>query len=144
MKRFLTAVLLVAWLAVPAAAQQKQGLQVEDLFTIKRVGDPQISPDGRSVAYVVTTTDKARNSRSNQIWLVPAAGGAPRQLTSTGSNDRPRWSPDGRWLAFTSTRDQEYARCERRVLLAASPLGHLSVDRPRFDDREAGGPQALD
>jgi dipeptidyl aminopeptidase/acylaminoacyl peptidase len=105
MKRTLLTVLLVAWLAAPAAAQQQTGLQIDDLFSIKRVGDPQVSPDGRSVAYVVTTTDKAKNSRSNQIWLVPAAGGAPRQLTTTGSNDRPRWSPDGRWLAFTSTRE---------------------------------------
>jgi len=105
MRRLLCAIVVAALAPLAVAAQQPKGLQVEDLFALKRVSEPQISPDGRWIAYVVQTFDKAKNASNRQIWLVPAAGGAPRQITSAGSNDRPRWSPDGRQLAFLSTRD---------------------------------------
>src|SRR6185369_9611158 len=103
MKRLLLAAMLAAGLVSPAAAEQPKGLQIDDLFRIKRVSDPQISPDGRAIAYVVTSTEMAKNARTNQIWLVPAAGGAARQLTtiSTGA-DGVAWSPDGATLLFVS------------------------------------------
>ncbi|MBL8150131.1 MAG: S9 family peptidase [Blastocatellia bacterium] len=107
MKRLLyTCILLLVFVAVASA--QEGGLRVEDLFRFNRVADPQVSPDGKTVAYVVSSYDKAANRRSSQIWLVSIDGGEARQLTSSqGVNDRPRWSPNGKQIAFVSTRDGE-------------------------------------
>ncbi len=81
-------------------------MAIRDLLTAVRVGDPHISPDGRVVAYVRTTTDLANGGRRNaDIWGVPAAGGAPRLLIGGDkSESTPRWLGDGR-LAFISSRD---------------------------------------
>ena len=77
----------------------------DDFIRIKRVTDLQLSPDGSSIAYVVTVMDKAANRGASDIWLVPARGGEPRRLTSSPAADmNPRWSPDGRTIAFISTR----------------------------------------
>lgn len=103
MKRVTLACLSLLCLAIAASAQT--GLQVDDLFKIRRVSDPRISPEGKQVAYVITNYNKATNGRNDQIWLVSTTGGAARQLTTTGSNNTPRWSPDGTRLAFVSTRD---------------------------------------
>ncbi len=82
-----------------------RAMKLEDLFRYKRVADPQVSPDGKYVAYVVTAVNLEANSTNADIWLVPAAGGAPRQLTTAPKADRhPRWSPDGKQILFESTR----------------------------------------
>src|SRR5215471_20662966 len=92
---FLTVLLVLAPFAVFAAG--KRPMTVDDLFRFKRVSDPQVSPDGRTVAYIVGTVDLPGNKTSSTIWLVPASGGEPRQLTNTDKKDKhPRWSPDGR------------------------------------------------
>src|SRR5262249_47423943 len=91
----------------PAAlAQAKRPMQVEDLFRFKRVADPQISPDGKTVVYVLTTVDLENNRSSSNLWVAPVASpGEPRQLTATPKKDRhPRCSPDGRFLLFESNR----------------------------------------
>jgi dipeptidyl aminopeptidase/acylaminoacyl peptidase len=94
---------------LPAYAQAKpQLISVEDLFKFKRIADPQMSPDGKVVAYVVTSVDLPANSTSSSIWLAPTDGGAPRQLTTTTKKDRhPRFSPDGRRILFESNRSGE-------------------------------------
>ncbi len=84
----------------------ERGVVAEDLYHLQFVGDPRVSPDGRQVAFVVTTLDEAKNEYCSRIWLVPADGSAAaRPLTGgTGKDTSPRWSPDGRRLAFVSDR----------------------------------------
>ena len=93
--------------AVPAAvyAEGKRPMTIDDLFRFKRVSDPQISPDGKLVVYVLTTVDLDANKTSSSLWLAPTDKGEPRQLTNTPKKDRhPRWSPDGKQILFESNR----------------------------------------
>ena len=106
MKR--TALLLACLLAAvaPAAgADRKRPMTLDDLLRFRRASDPQISPDGKLVAYVITAVDLAGNKTSSAIWLAPTDKGEPRPLTNSGKKDRhPRWSPDGKQILFESTR----------------------------------------
>ncbi len=81
-------------------------MTVDDLLTAVRVSDPQLSPDGKWVAFVRTATDPGTLKRNADIWLVPSEGSAPpRPLTRHEKSDTaPRFSPDGKTLAFLSTR----------------------------------------
>jgi len=93
-------------LTSPGLSAQKKPLTFEDFIRIKRVADPQVSPDGTRVAYVVTEMDHERNSSNSDIWVIPFKGGEARRLTTSPKSDsHPRWSPDGKTLAFTSSRN---------------------------------------
>ncbi len=85
-------------------------MTVEDLFKFKRVSDPQISPDGKQVVYVVGTVDLEANKIPSSLWLAATDGKSePRQLTNAaGKKDRhPRWGPDGKRILFESNRSGE-------------------------------------
>ena len=72
-------------------------MTVDDLLAVKGVSDPQLSPDGSLVVYVVSELDRATDKTNTSLWLVPASGGQPKQLTTTpGTNNHPRWSPMAR------------------------------------------------
>lgn len=87
-------------------AQSKHPMTFDDLISIKRVGDAQISPDGRWVAYVVNSIDKQANRGKRSISVAPTYGGnAFTLITSNRNDDTPRWSADGKWIAFLSSRD---------------------------------------
>ena len=87
-------------------AQPKRAITFDDLISFGRVSDPQISPDGKTVAFVVTWQLKEENKSASNIYLVNISGGGVRQLThAKGVNNSPRWMPDGQTIAFISTRD---------------------------------------
>ena len=97
--------LVALWPANPGA-QSGRAMTIDDLIGAVRVADPQLSPDGRTVVYVRTTTDLKSGRRNADLWAVPAEGGAAKELIGGDkSENTPRWSPSGKQLAFISTRD---------------------------------------
>ena len=93
------------------------GLRPEDIYELTSVGDPRVSPDGRLIAYVVTRIDREESAYRSAIWVVPVDGSEePRQFTAGERRDAsPRWSPDGRWLAFVSNRDGEEKKAKGQL-----------------------------
>jgi len=99
-------------LALPlAAAQEPRLLKIEDIHALKTVQDPQVSPDGRWVAYAVRSNDVKEDRQDTDVWMIPFAGGEAVRLTASPKGEnRPRWSPDNRWLAFLSAREGDSAQ----------------------------------
>src|SRR5579862_2665205 len=123
MRRILLSLLILAF-AIPALAQAKHPFTFEDMMRLKRVGDPQVSPDGKWVIFSVTDVDLAANTKTPHIWILPldahvgtAAPGRPEERSSAAlpsaeriliadqDADRPRWAPDGKRFAFLSTKE---------------------------------------
>jgi len=90
----------------PGLSAQKRAMTVEDYLALKTVGDPQVSPDGKWVVYTVSTVSLPDNKSTSRLWLAGTATGAARELSEgVGSDRSPRWSPDGRTIAFLSGRE---------------------------------------
>ena len=101
MKRFLILLFVAAFAA--AGARGQTGFTFDDLMSIRRVGDPQLSPDGRLVAYTVGVVNKADNRTLTHIFVVGVDGSNPRQITKgNSSHTSPRWSPDGKLIAYVT------------------------------------------
>jgi len=102
--RMVLSLLVSLTITLPAVADGRP-MTIDELLRVKSVSDPQLSPDGKLVAYVVSEIDRAANKSNSDIWLVPVSGGEPKKLTSSpGADSHPRWSPDGKLIAFTSAR----------------------------------------
>lgn len=90
---------------IGAEPASRHPLTVEDLFAVARVADPQVSPDGRQIAFTVSRYDMEKNRGNSDLYLMPSGGGRPRQLTHNEKGDHhPRWLPDGSGLVFLSSR----------------------------------------
>src|SRR5579862_7368698 len=95
-------------------------MRAEDVYDLTGVGDPRISPDGSRAAYSVWSIDREANEYRAAIWVAALDGsGEPRRFTSGERRDgTPCWSPDGRWLAFTSNRGDEKQTAQLYVIPA--------------------------
>jgi dipeptidyl aminopeptidase/acylaminoacyl peptidase len=140
-------------------------ITIDDYFQIQTVHDPQLSSDGKWVAYVVDKSSLKTDKNESRIWIIPAAGGDPRPMTAEGvSSEHPRWSPDGKYLAFISTRqgskpqvwllNRQGGEAQRLTDLvpylidfAWSPDGHkmvLLLKDPKPEDLEAANHKSHD
>ena len=111
-------VVLACLLAGPAwaeeAAETNRPLAIDDLFRLGTVSEPRLSPEGDWIAYTVERDDLAEDESRSRVWMVPRRGGEAIALTSAEeSSSHPRWSPDGRHLAFLSARDDKPAQVWR-------------------------------
>ena len=87
-----------------AGARSKHPFTFEDMMALKRVGDPQVSPDGRWVMFSAIDVNLTANTKTPHLWIVPAAGGESRQITNGQSGEnRGRFSPDGKRILYTSS-----------------------------------------
>jgi len=103
MKILLAVILTLATLVLAQAPSQKRPFRFEDMIKLKRVGAPVPSPDGKWVVFDCVDVDLEANTRISNFWIVPASGGESRRLNSTPNHEeRPRFSPDGKRLIWTS------------------------------------------
>lgn len=127
-------------LAVPTMlVAQGRAFTPADWYKVTTVANPSVSPDGKWVAYTVTTVRESENKRHNEVWVSPTSGGPARRFTSAGyESSNPRWSPDGAYLLFNSARpgargntwgirmDQPAGEAEE---ISRFPNGTLTADR---------------
>src|ERR1700722_13510931 len=96
----LAARLCLIALAPSLLLAQKNPFDASALLKIQRIADPQLSPDGKTVAFAAAVPDLDANKSLHSVWTVPLEGGVPRKLADLA--DRPRWSPDGKHIFYVS------------------------------------------
>jgi dipeptidyl aminopeptidase/acylaminoacyl peptidase len=110
-RSMITAVVALCAPLSVAVSQARRPFTPADWYRLTTLSQPAMSPDGRLVAFTVTTVREAENRRHQEVWVVPASGGQPQRYTSPGyESSNPRWSPDGKWLLFNSTRQGSRTR----------------------------------
>jgi len=124
-------------LSLPAAAGTRPWT-IDDVLALRTVSDPQVSPDGRRVAYVVSEPNHDNTEYNTDIWLVSTDGGEARRLTNSPVADEgPRWSPDGRTIAFLSERPRPGVKPDETKAAGSSDDGKRQVWLIRPDGGEA-------
>ncbi|MGA2697595.1 MAG: S9 family peptidase, partial [Terriglobales bacterium] len=103
MRRFL-ALIFILCSSAALFAVTKHPFTFEDMMKLKRVGEPEVSPDGKWVIFSAVDVDLAANTKTPHIWIVPTSGGQEREIIADQYADRPRWAPDGKRFAFLSTK----------------------------------------
>ena len=100
-------VVAIAALGTPTA-QERRLITENDILKFNWIADPQISPDGRQIAFVRVVVNESKDDYETSLWLVAASGSdGPRRLTSGIRDQSPRWSPDGHQLAFVRAIDRD-------------------------------------
>jgi len=90
--------------ALLAQTSAKRPIAIDDIYRMEKVGNPQVSPDGKWVAYTVTAIDKDADKRRTALWMVNWEGTEDVRLTfGKQSSSSPKWSPDGKYLSFLSS-----------------------------------------
>src|SRR5437762_10623139 len=131
MRRPLT---LLATLPSLILAQGKRVPTVDDLLNLRSASSAQIAPAGAWVAYIVTETDWKNDNFVSQLWVVRSDGSDAHQLTrGEKSASQPRWSPDGKWIAFTTTRVDNKSQ-----IFAIRPDGGEAIQLTRSDNGVQG------
>ncbi len=98
-------VVILALATAILAQTARRPMKVDDVSRLREVRDPQLSPDGRWVAYVVSSVDTKDDKATSHIWMISYDGKVNRQLTASREGETaPRWSPNGKYLSFTSSR----------------------------------------
>ena len=101
--RFVLAIAALTLSVSPALSQRP--LTIDDLFAMKRIGEPSLSPDGRWIAFTLTTADPEKNKNLSDLWIIGTDGKGLRRLTNDPASDHSAtWTPDGRWILFESNR----------------------------------------
>jgi dipeptidyl aminopeptidase/acylaminoacyl peptidase len=111
MRSLRLATALVVAVPLIASAQQRRAFTPQDWYRLTTVSSPAMSPDGKLVAFTVTTVRESENKRHSEVWVVSTSGGEPQRFTSPSTeSSNPRFSPDGKYLLFNSTRPGSRAR----------------------------------
>ncbi|MDQ3115310.1 MAG: S9 family peptidase [Verrucomicrobiota bacterium] len=122
--------------ALSLGAETRRPLLPEDFAAIRDVDEPNLSPDGRSVVYVLGTVDLAKDKQPKNLWLAQWDGSENRALTfGEEQQTHPRWSPDGKWIAFLSSRTDERENDQLWILSSAGGEAEkLTTEKGSVDD----------